>query len=327
MTSIIINTFNRKKALLMTIESIINQTRCDYEIIVIDDGSTDGTEKALNNAFAHFSIHYLWQPNAGVSRARNRGIQLSKGELITILDSDIICVSNWLDQITSILYSDESIDILGTCPYPLWLLPHKQQMADLGPPMGRSLIDVSAVGGGIMTTRRQIFTDVGFFDESIKFSGEDVDFCWRAILAGKRIVYNYAPLTFHAKDRTRKSRLSRVEWVYESTKNRLYVQMKTMPVLFIVRFLPKELVSALRLLLQRITYFRPLWRAVKWIVLNRRSITQQRHQLYSACAYEPIKLSRLYLFERRIDEVNKKYFKYIKSSNMRCDQKSIERKY
>jgi glycosyltransferase involved in cell wall biosynthesis len=84
--SVVIPTFNRENYIGRAIESVLNQTYSDYEIIVIDDGSTDQTkQKVLEYGD---SIHYIYQENQGPSAARNKGIQLAQGEYIAFLDSD-----------------------------------------------------------------------------------------------------------------------------------------------------------------------------------------------------------------------------------------------
>src|SRR6267143_1280624 len=84
--SVIIPTYNRERFVIKAIDSILNQTVKDYEIIVIDDGSTDGTRTALE-AYSK-KIRYIYQENAGVSSARNAGIKKAQGEWMAFLDSD-----------------------------------------------------------------------------------------------------------------------------------------------------------------------------------------------------------------------------------------------
>jgi len=75
--SVIIPTFNRKDLVTRAIESVVNQTLQPYELIVIDDGSTDGTSEFIKTEFPQIKI--VWQENTGISSARNWGIQNSKG--------------------------------------------------------------------------------------------------------------------------------------------------------------------------------------------------------------------------------------------------------
>ncbi len=84
--SVIIPTYNREKFVAKAIDSILSQTFRDYEIIVVDDGSTDNTRQILGPYGA--KITYLYQENSGVSAARNTGIQHATGEWIAFLDSD-----------------------------------------------------------------------------------------------------------------------------------------------------------------------------------------------------------------------------------------------
>jgi GT2 family glycosyltransferase len=84
--SVVIPTFNRENYIGRAIESVLNQTYSDYEILVVDDGSTDQTkQKVLEYGD---SVNYIYQENQGPSAARNKGIQLAQGEYIAFLDSD-----------------------------------------------------------------------------------------------------------------------------------------------------------------------------------------------------------------------------------------------
>ena len=85
--SVIIPTYNRADKVLGGIEGVLAQTFSDLEVIVVDDGSSDGTEKTLREAFGD-RIRYFYQTNQGASVARNRGIKEARGEWIAFLDSD-----------------------------------------------------------------------------------------------------------------------------------------------------------------------------------------------------------------------------------------------
>ncbi|MES9968407.1 MAG: glycosyltransferase [Candidatus Thiodiazotropha sp.] len=89
--SVIIPTYNRAELLLKTVQSVLAQTYQDFEIIVIDDGSSDNTEDVINGYSP--KIRYLKQENAGLNASRNRALDLAQGEYIATLDDDDI----WLD--------------------------------------------------------------------------------------------------------------------------------------------------------------------------------------------------------------------------------------
>lgn len=84
--SVIIPTYNRGALLPIAIESVFRQTYLDYELIVVDDGSTDDTRERLLPSIDR--IRYFYQPNRGVSAARNAGVKLAQGQWISMLDSD-----------------------------------------------------------------------------------------------------------------------------------------------------------------------------------------------------------------------------------------------
>ena len=84
--SICIPTYNRRDYLAQTLQSVFAQTYTDYEVIIVDDGSDDGTA-AMVNAWKQ-PVRYYWQENRGDARARNRLIELAAGQFITFIDSD-----------------------------------------------------------------------------------------------------------------------------------------------------------------------------------------------------------------------------------------------
>ena len=94
--SVIIPTYNRSKYVTKAIDSVLAQTYRDFEIIVVDDGSTDNTKEVLKPYTDR--IKYLYQENTGVSAARNAGIRAAGGQWIAFLDSD----DEWLPEKLSI---------------------------------------------------------------------------------------------------------------------------------------------------------------------------------------------------------------------------------
>ena len=87
MISVVIPLYNKEKQIAYTLQSVFNQTFQDFEIVIIDDGSTDGSVAEVEK-FSDSRIRLIHQQNAGVSAARNRGIGEAKGELIAFLDAD-----------------------------------------------------------------------------------------------------------------------------------------------------------------------------------------------------------------------------------------------
>src|SRR5258707_1636701 len=92
LVSAIVATYNRADVVSQAIESILGQTYENLEVIIVDDGSTDGTVEVLERFGSRLRI--LRQQNAGPSAARNRGIAAARGEIISLLDSDDV----WLPK-------------------------------------------------------------------------------------------------------------------------------------------------------------------------------------------------------------------------------------
>ena len=96
MISIIIPVYNTSKYLHRCLDSILNQTFCDFELILINDGSTDNSLEILREYEAKDSrIVVIDKPNEGVSSARNQGIEIAQGEYIMFCDSDDYVAENW----------------------------------------------------------------------------------------------------------------------------------------------------------------------------------------------------------------------------------------
>ena len=110
--SAVIPTHNRSKMACEAVVSALKQSFLDFEVIVIDDGSTDDTQSELEK-FKH-QIHYFKQPNGGVSSARNLGIAKSKGLYICYLDSDDLWESDYLENIYRHIQNNNKPDVILT---------------------------------------------------------------------------------------------------------------------------------------------------------------------------------------------------------------------
>ncbi|BAU64180.1 glycosyl transferase family protein [Stanieria sp. NIES-3757] len=110
--SVIIPSFNCAKYISQAIESVINQTYKNYEIIVIDDGSTDNTQ-AIIKPYLN-KIRYFYQTNQGAAEARNKGLDLARGELIAFLDADDLFLPHKLQEQVAIFEQQPKIGIVNS---------------------------------------------------------------------------------------------------------------------------------------------------------------------------------------------------------------------
>src|SRR3954468_22992204 len=102
--SVIIPVFNAAATVAETIESVLRQTFDDYEIIVVDDGSTDRTAHVLGRY--QDRIQMIRRPNGGISAARNSGVAVSRGEYLAFLDGDDLWVPDFLARTVAALEDD-----------------------------------------------------------------------------------------------------------------------------------------------------------------------------------------------------------------------------
>ena len=115
--SVIIPSYNRKDDLEALLPALVNQTlpTDQYEVILVDDGSTDGTDE-FANTFRERSpmrLRFLKQDHRGAGAARNYGMQEASGQVFVFIDSDCIAPPNWLAEIRKAFDRDPSIDAFG----------------------------------------------------------------------------------------------------------------------------------------------------------------------------------------------------------------------
>lgn len=112
MISVIIPTYNCDKYICEALDSVLHQTYLDYEIIVIDDGSTDTTRPIIDNRY--HTVRYYHVENNGVAAARNLGILMAQGELIAFLDADDKWLPEKLEKQAAMFEADETVGMIFT---------------------------------------------------------------------------------------------------------------------------------------------------------------------------------------------------------------------
>lgn len=187
--SIIIATFNREKLLREAIHSVFAQTYQNFELIIIDDGSTDNTSSMIKE-FTDSRLHYQHLPNQGRSKARNVGLSLAKGKYITFLDSDDLYHPEKLALQTAYLDAHPETGMIYTSAYCIDetgnLLKHQYEAIYSGN-IYKSIaffVPVTITLPTVMV-RREVIDKAGNFDENMhRF--EDTDL-WRRISKVTRI--------------------------------------------------------------------------------------------------------------------------------------------
>jgi len=174
LVSVIIPVYNGERYLGEAIESAQAQTYEPVEVIVIDDGSTDGSA-AVANGFA--TVHYEFQENQGISAARNRGVEVARGELLAFLDADDVWLPDKLLLQVTTMERDPTLDLV---------FGHVQEF--VSPELAERLKGQVRVSDGIvpglipstLLVKREAFRRMGFFETNWKM-GEFAAWYTRAI--------------------------------------------------------------------------------------------------------------------------------------------------
>ncbi|MDY6863102.1 MAG: glycosyltransferase [Thermodesulfobacteriota bacterium] len=209
MISVIIPTFNRHRFLKDAIDSVLNQTYKDFELLVVDDGSTDGTEKIVKSF--DFPIKYVYQEHKGVSAARNQGITFASGEYIAFLDSDDLWVKEKLEKQINTLkkqkkylvcYTDEIWIYNGKRIYPK--AKHKKYSGWIF----EKTLPLCIISPSSVIAHKDLFSNIGGFDEGFP-ACEDYDM-WLRISIKYPILFLEEPLII--KRGGHPDQLSRTIW-------------------------------------------------------------------------------------------------------------------
>jgi glycosyltransferase involved in cell wall biosynthesis len=199
---VIIPTYNRSDLVQQAIDSVLWQSFRDWELIVVDDGSTDDTRRVVRERYG-LRVRYIYQENHGESAARNRGLELATGEYVAFLDSDDLWHPNKLQRQIEAFKDDPSAGLVSTQAY---LMNHDGLQLEQAPQgcdretdviLWADLVldNVVAGGGSSAVVRRACLDHVGWFDTQIRF-GEEWDL-WLRIARRYEVRQIPEPLVFY----------------------------------------------------------------------------------------------------------------------------------
>ena len=195
--SVIVCSYNGGRTLAACLDSLNKLIYPAYEVILVDDGSTDDTATVA----AQFpSVRYIYQSNHGLSHARNTGATAAKGEVLAYTDSDCMADVDWLYYLIGTLVSGDYAGVGGpniTPPAQNWI--QACVAAAPGGPSHVLLTDTIAehIPGCNMAFYRWAFEAVGGFDPEYHKAGDDVDFCWRIQQAGWVVAFSPTAIVWH----------------------------------------------------------------------------------------------------------------------------------
>jgi GT2 family glycosyltransferase len=209
--SIVVPTYNRAASLRRHLLSLAEQTlpASAFEVLVVDDGSTDATPELLATLEVPYTLRSLRQPNQGPAAARNRGVQEARAELIVFLDDDTVPLPDLLEQHLRVHAANPDAVVIGPMvapqdwPRPAWVRWEEE------------ILDVQyqdMLAGKFECTPRQFYTAnaslsrmrflaAGGFDSTFK-RAEDVEMAYRMRDQGARFIFHAAAIVHHYAERT-----------------------------------------------------------------------------------------------------------------------------
>ncbi len=207
--SVIIPTFNRIETLPRALDSILSQTRLADEVIVVDDGSMDGSSTLIERQYPKCRL--LKQVNNGVSSARNLGISAATGDWIALLDSDDAWHPEKLEKQMDALIQSPGLRICHT--EEIWIRNGKRvnamkKHAKSGGRIFQRCLPLCVISPSAVMLHRSLFDDYGLFDETLP-ACEDYDL-WLRLCAHEEVCFLPEPLTI--KYGGHDDQLSRKHW-------------------------------------------------------------------------------------------------------------------
>jgi GT2 family glycosyltransferase len=195
--SVVICTFNGSRTIRECLSSLTGLDYPNYEVIIVNDGSTDGT----GDVVAKFPYRAITQPNSGLSMARNVGLRASTGEIVAYIDDDTAVDRHWLHFLALAFLQSSHAAIGGPNLPPQDGFTAAAVARAPGNPCHVMLSDDVAehIPGCNMAFRRDKLVEIGGFDPQFRIAGDDVDICWRLQQAGETIGFAPAAVVWHRR--------------------------------------------------------------------------------------------------------------------------------
>jgi GT2 family glycosyltransferase len=194
--SVVVCTYNGKRTIRDCMEGLKRLDYPNFEVIVVNDGSTDGTEQIPKE----YGFKVISIPNGGLSNARNVGMRTAKGEIVAYIDDDAIPDPQWLTYLAVTFQTTNHAGVGGPNIPPVDDGAIAECVSNApGGPIHVLLTDTEAehIPGCNMAFRKAALEAIGGFDTQFRIAGDDVDLCWRIQKQGWTLGFNAAAMVWH----------------------------------------------------------------------------------------------------------------------------------
>lgn len=244
LVSVIIVNWNKKAYLKSCLNSLLNQTHSPIEIVVVDNGSCDGSQQMLQEKFPQVRL-IINEHNELYCRAQNQGIETAEGEYVISLNNDVVLEKDFVEKLLEAAKANESIgmvcgkimswgratidsagQLLGRSRRPVERGYKKKDSARFDQPCY-----IFSAGGIAPLYKRKMLEEIKidgeYFDENYGMFYEDLDLAWRANLLGWRGFYNPQALACHRRGGTAKAYVPRISFLKRYDFAYLSPELKT----------------------------------------------------------------------------------------------------
>jgi GT2 family glycosyltransferase len=246
-TSVVIPNVNGERFLGDCLAALRAQTDSDFEVLIVDNGSTDGSLALAHQSFPEARIFELGE-NHGFAKAMNVGIDAARGKYVALLNNDTKVAANWLEELVAclerhpraaasgsktLLMRDESL-IDGAGDVMDWsFLPHPRGHGCRDSPEYGEEIRVFSASGAASLWRAEVLREIGLFDEEFFIYYEDVELGLRALLLGYESWYAPRSVALHARGAWTAGRSEFT--FFHPVKNRWFMIIKNVPAVLALR--------------------------------------------------------------------------------------------
>lgn len=255
LVSVVNITWNGKELLKAHLPSLKNLNYPNYEVIIVDNASTDGSVEFAKNSYPEFKIIQN-KKNLGTAEGSNVAIDKTKGKYIFWVSNDMEFDPNILDHIVKHCEEDDSI---GICTVKMRRIKNGELVKEIdsvgadvdifGFPVSRGInkpdkgqydysTEVFFSFGGAMFIRKSVLEEIGGYDPDYLTLGDDIDLSWRAHLAGYKVVVKPRAFLYHRVSATLGTTHSRVQKRYLSERNTLRTLLKNYSKGYLIFILP-----------------------------------------------------------------------------------------
>jgi len=301
LVSVVIANYNGARFLYKCLSSVANSDYPSFEIILVDNASTDRSLDLVEKHFGDLSNLRIVEnkSNNGCSQGRNVGITYSKGDYIAFLDNDTEVKKNWLYEVVKVFESDP---LIGAIQCKILLANDRQKFDSCGIYLSSfgfpyeigvgekdegqydNIYEIFAARGAAVAIRKPILDRIGYFDNDYFIYGDDTDLCWRVRLNGYKVVFAPESVVFHAGAGSAKASTFYHRIFYEGSKNNIKNLIKNLGLDSLFWMLPLHIfcwfgIALVFALKGRISESKWILKGVYWHFRNLRRTLKNRYKV------------------------------------------------